>query len=110
VGNEDCHGNVEQEDQSSDTKVDRWASESRVKNAERNTSRGETSSSGDISSSSESQIVQDRVHVNLGGKDLEDGRKRQEVLGQSKDCSASTTLGKFYLLAISMDLDTFSLP
>lgn len=34
------------------------------------------------------------MHVDLGGKDFEDGRERQEMLGQSKNGSASSTFGQ----------------
>ena len=34
------------------------------------------------------------MHVDLGGKDFEDGRERQEMLGQSKNSSAGTTFGQ----------------
>lgn len=36
------------------------------------------------------------MHVDLSRKDLEHGRERKEVFGESKDGSTGTTLGKFW--------------
>jgi hypothetical protein len=112
VGDEDRHGDVEQENQGAYSEIDRWSGETRttrqynlqparkdgysLENAKRDTCRCETSASGYISSTSEGQIVEDRMHVDLCREHLKDGRKREEVLGESKKSSAGTTFGEFW--------------
>ena len=84
-------GDIEQQDQGTESKVDRGSGESRVQDAKRDPGRGESSSGCNVSGSSEVQIVQDRVRVYLGGEHLEYRRQRHEVLGQSDNGTACAT-------------------
>lgn len=84
-------GDVEQEDEGTKTKVDRRSSESRVQDTERDSRGGKSSSGRNVSSTSKVQVVQNRVGVDLGGENLEDGRERHEVLGQPDDRASRST-------------------
>ena len=69
----------EQNDDRSDTQIDGWSRESRVENAEGNSSCSETSTGGNVSSTTKVQVAENRVSVDLGREDFENGRGRQEV-------------------------------
>lgn len=74
--NPNCKSDEEKNDEGTYTEIDRRSSESGVKNAERDSSGGKTTTSSDIPSTTESQVVENRVHVNLGGEYFEDRRER----------------------------------
>lgn len=65
-----------------------------LKDGERYSCCGETTTSSDISSSAERQVVQDRVHVDLRREHLKDWRQRQEVLDQSENGPTGSSLSE----------------
>ena len=72
VWDPDGHGDVEEHDQHSHAHVDTRPCESGVEDTEGQTSGCETSTSGDIASTTEGQVGQDGVGVDLRGEDFED--------------------------------------
>ena len=72
VGRPDSHGGVEQQQEVTHTHVDAGSGETGVEDGERDTRRRETTTCRDVSSTTEGEIVEDRVAVDLGGEDLED--------------------------------------
>nr|GFD61196.1 hypothetical protein [Tanacetum cinerariifolium] len=73
---------------------DRWSSEARVKNTERNASSGETTACTDVPSTTEGQVGLERIGVDLSDENLEERRSRREVLGQTGSSAPETTLSK----------------
>merc|ERR1712093_439014 len=65
------------------TKIDSRASESREEDTERNAGCSKTTTSTDISSTSEGQILLYCVGVDLANKDLEEWRQRAELLSET---------------------------
>ena len=86
---------VEHHQRESHAEVDRRSGESRVEDREVDPRRGESSTGGDVSCSSERQVGQDRVRVNLGREDLKDRRQRHEVLSESVHGPSGSTLRQF---------------
>jgi hypothetical protein len=66
-----CQRDVEQHAQGTHAQVDAGSSEARVKFTEWLSNSCETSSGGNVSSSSKGQVAQDRMSVNLSGENLE---------------------------------------
>ena len=67
--------NIEQHDQRTHAEVDTRSSEPGVEDTEGQSSRSETTSSGDVTRTTECQVREDRVRVDLGGEDFEDRRE-----------------------------------
>lgn len=64
---------IEQHDKRPDTQIDRRPCETREKCAKVIAGRRESTTGGDVSSASKSEIAEDRVCVNLGREDFENG-------------------------------------
>lgn len=75
VGNPDGQADIEKNDQVSHAHVNAGSCKSGVQDAEIESSGGKTTSCCDVSCSTESQIAQNRLRVDLGGEHLKDGRK-----------------------------------
>ena len=75
--------------------VDTWASETREEDVEVDACCRKATSGRNVTSTTESEIAQNRVGVDLGGEDLEDGRKRAELLSQTEDCLPCSSLNQF---------------
>ena len=56
--------------------------------------RREATISGDVTGTTEHQVAENRVAVNLSGKDFEHWRERQEVLREAKNSPWSTALNQ----------------
>jgi hypothetical protein len=87
-------GDVEHHEGETHAEVDRRAGESRVEDREVDSGGGKTSTGSDVPSASERQVGQDRIGVDLRREDLENGRERHEMLAESDECSAGSSLGK----------------
>ena len=74
MGNPNGQRDIEQDEEVSEAHVDAGSSKAGVENAEIDASRSETTTSGDISGTTKGQIAEDRVGVDLGGENFEDGR------------------------------------
>ena len=83
VRHPDCKRGIQQKQQCTHTEVDTWTSKPRVKQAERYPGSSERSTSGDISCSTESQVGQDGMRVNLCGEHLEYRGCGRELLRQT---------------------------
>ena len=70
------HSRVEQQQKISHAHIDTRPGKSRVEGAELDASGRESASGCDVSSTTESQIADDGLRVDLRGKDLEDRRQR----------------------------------
>ena len=68
------HGDVEQDEEIPHAHVYARTSKSRIEDAEGDSSSGKSTTGCDVSGTTERQIAQNRVRVNLGRKDFEHGR------------------------------------
>ena len=91
----DGQGDVQEHEQRPHAEVNAGPGEPRVEDAEGQARGGETSSSGDVSSTTECEIAQNRMSVDLGGEDFEDRGEGEEVLPQACQGSTSAALGEF---------------
>ncbi|KAH3679225.1 hypothetical protein WICPIJ_008694 [Wickerhamomyces pijperi] len=79
----------------SGTHVDGGTSESGVKNRKWDTSSGETSTGGDITSTTDRQIVCQGGGVDLTNKDFKDWRQREQVTDETLNSLPDTSLDQF---------------
>lgn len=71
--NPNGEGDIEQDQQVPEAGVDARSGETGVEDAEGDAGCRESTTGGDVSSTSECQVAQDRIAVDLGGKDFKDG-------------------------------------
>ena len=72
MGNPNGEGDVQQHDQGSHSEINAGPGESRIENAKRDTRGGESSTSRNITGSTECQVGEDGVCVNLSGEYFKD--------------------------------------
>ena len=87
---------IEQHDERPHAEVDAWACETGVQDREGDARRCETTTRRDVPRPTKGQVRDDRVRGDLRGKDFERGREGGEVLRETKNCLARTTLNEFY--------------
>ena len=86
------HRGVREQKEVPHAHIDTGSGETRVKDAERDTRRRETTTGGNVPGTTERQVALDGLRVDLGREHLEDGRQRQEVLAKTDEGLAGTTL------------------
>jgi hypothetical protein len=74
MGKPKRHGDVKQNEKRAHAKIDAGTGETRVQDTEGETCGRETSTSSDITGTTERQVAEDRMSVDLGREDFEDGR------------------------------------
>jgi hypothetical protein len=74
VGDPNRHGSIEKKQKVSHAHVDARPSKSGVQDTERNATRCKSTSGCDVPGTTECQIAEDGVGVDLGRENLEDGR------------------------------------
>lgn len=88
-----CH--EEQHDQCAHPQVNARTGEAREQRAEVDSRSCESTSRGDVTSTTIVKVRQNRVALDLGGKYLEEGGQRRELLGQTEDSTSSSTFNEF---------------
>lgn len=88
-----CH--VEQHQQGPHAKVNTRAGEAREKNAERDPGCCEPTACGNVSRATKSEVVQDRMCVNLSGEDFKHRGERHELFAEPRKRTAGATLDQF---------------
>lgn len=88
-----CH--IKQHNQRSESEIDTWPSEPREQDTKVDPRSRKSTSRSDISSTTKCQVAQDRVSINLGGKDLKDRRKGTELFSQTENGFPCTTFNEF---------------
>ena len=68
------HCGVKEDEDKPHAHIDARTGEARIKNGERHASGGESTTSGDVSSSTEGQIALDGLRIDLGGEDFKNGK------------------------------------
>ena len=86
---------VEQHDERAHAEVDTRACETREQDAEADATGGEPTTGSDVTRTTEGQVAEYGVRLDLGGENLEDGRQRHELLEQTPDGAPGTTLDEF---------------
>lgn len=76
VGDPNGHRHIEEDEEIAEAHVDAGTSEARIEDAEGNARCRKAASSSDVTSTTERQIAEDRIRIDLGGEDLENRRKR----------------------------------
>ena len=98
VNKEGCpnrQGRIEQHNQRPHAQVYAWTCKAGKEDAEGYPTRGESTSCGDVTSSSEVQVAQNRVGVDLSREDFEHRGEGTELLRKSKNGFDCSTLHKF---------------
>ena len=85
VGRPDGHGGIEEQEEVPHAHVNARTGETGVENRKRDTRRCETTTCSDVPGTTERQIAQDGLRVDLSREDFEDGGKRQEVLSKTDE-------------------------
>ena len=91
----DRQRHVEQHDERAHAEVDTRACETREQDAEADATGGEPTTGSDVTRTTEGQVAEYGVRLDLGGENFEDGRQRHELLEQTPDGAPGTTLDEF---------------